>query len=156
MVMLQRMIEEQITELSRSIADHPGEYDAYLRRGELLLQVERDQQALDDFELASQGMAEENQYRIIAGKARALFKLGRYDEALQVCDQGIQSNHFSENCYFVKAETQIAIGKYREARDTLVQLYRTSPKFAKTIRYQLLNEQAQRGYNPNYGGPKTY
>ena len=98
----------------------------YLHRGKDLLESQKPQEALENFQKLTEGL-KPNDPKAWKGKGDALFKLERYEGALAAYDKALQFQPNDPKILSNKARVLDQIGRYQEALDVQEQAIKIAP-----------------------------
>src|ERR1051325_4259021 len=74
-------------------------------------------------------------------EARKSFIKGQYEECIKLCDQALRTGEFSEEWPLLKTRSELEIGRYEEAKKTLLTALNRQPY---SIRLRLIGYDVQR------------
>jgi tetratricopeptide (TPR) repeat protein len=98
----------------------------YLHRGEQLLELQKPQEALENFQKLTEGIKPKDP-QAWKGKGNALFKLERYEGAMAAYDKALQFNPNDSKVLNNKGRLLYETGRYQEALDVYEQAIKIVP-----------------------------
>lgn len=100
--------------LTASIALDPSVADAYLVLGSVLIDAGRPKEAIEVLEHAFN--SSKQLAVVFAYRGAALAALGRWDDAITACEEGVRLEGSNTKCWTVLAEAYGNAGRHRDAK----------------------------------------
>jgi tetratricopeptide (TPR) repeat protein len=111
----------------KALGLHHNSADALKMKGTILINLGRNEEALDPLRKALEINPEDSS--LLDHQARALSNLGRYEEAIEVADKSLKVNPVNHPLLGMKGLALFNLGRYDDALSCLDEALRMEPKY---------------------------